>query len=202
MNHISRQRADLYASDADFCRIFRQDMQSLYLLSLVLTADAEKAEQCFISGLNDCSEGNRVFKEWAEAWARRVVIKNAIRAIKPTAAPAEHSDRDVTERLEQPIARAQAGLPAELAGLLALPALERFAFVMSFCERYSDHDCALLLGCMRTDLVAARLRALQRIGKPEPVHSTLKSARIPHAISDKLQASSGRTLAPQLAVPA
>lgn len=194
MNHISRQRADLYASDADFCRIFKQDMQSLYLLSLVLTADAEKAEQCFISGLNDCSEGNRVFKEWAEAWARRVVIKNAIRAMRPTAAPAERS--------EQPMGQGQTELPVELAALLALPALERFAFVMSFCEGYSDHDCALLLGCMRAEVVAARLRALQRIGKPEPVHSTLKSARIPHAISDKLPASAGRALAPQLAVPA
>jgi DNA-directed RNA polymerase specialized sigma24 family protein len=51
--------------------------------------------------------------------------------------------------------------------------MERFAFVMSFCEGYSDHDCALLLGCMRADVAAARVRALQRIGKPEQIHNRI-----------------------------
>src|SRR5215472_9439167 len=73
----------LYATCADFCQIFAEDMKNLYLLALVLTADAEKAEQCFVSGLDDCTAGNPVFKEWARSWARRVVIKRAIRMIAP-----------------------------------------------------------------------------------------------------------------------
>jgi hypothetical protein len=28
-------------------------------------------------------EGHHVFKEWAESWARRAVIQNAIRMIRP-----------------------------------------------------------------------------------------------------------------------
>jgi hypothetical protein len=35
---------------------------------------------------------------------------------------------------------------------------------MSVLERYSDHDCALLLGCSRAEVIAARIRALQQIG--------------------------------------
>jgi len=35
---------------------------------------------------------------------------------------------------------------------------------MSVLERYSDQDCSVLLGCMRRDVVAARIRALQQIG--------------------------------------
>src|SRR6202021_3694029 len=76
-------RATPYASSADFCRIFDEDMNDLYLLSLLLTADREKAEQVFVSGLEDAVEGNPVFKEWARSWARRVIIVNAVRAINP-----------------------------------------------------------------------------------------------------------------------
>ena len=51
-----------YASRDDFRRVFDEDMNSLYLLSFLLTADHEKAEQCFVSGLEDAVEGNPVFK--------------------------------------------------------------------------------------------------------------------------------------------
>src|SRR5580698_5158326 len=72
-----------YASSDDFRRVFDEDMDSLYVLSFLLTADHEKAEQCFVSGVEDAVEGNPVFKEWARSWARRVIIVNAVRAINP-----------------------------------------------------------------------------------------------------------------------
>src|SRR5215470_1235163 len=89
MKQFLTERTRLYATDSDFCRIFRDDMSSLYMLSYVLTADHDLAEKCFVSGLDDCSSGNRVFKEWARSWARRVVIKNAIRMIAPGNAATE-----------------------------------------------------------------------------------------------------------------
>jgi hypothetical protein len=36
---------------------------------------------------------------------------------------------------------------------------------MSVFEGYSDHDCALLLGCTRQALVDARVRAVQEIAR-------------------------------------
>ena len=42
-----------YANSADFRQVFDEDMEGLYLLSFLLTADREKAEQCFVSGLED-----------------------------------------------------------------------------------------------------------------------------------------------------
>src|ERR1700734_1618958 len=72
-----------YASSEDFRRLFDEEMNSLYLLSFLLTADREKAEQCFFSGLEDAVAGNQVFREWARSWARRVIIVNAVRAINP-----------------------------------------------------------------------------------------------------------------------
>ena len=79
---IAKQKSTPYARAADFCRIFREDMNSLYLLSFLLTAD-QLAEKCFVRGLEDSAKGNPVFKEWAQSWARRTMIQNAIQMIRP-----------------------------------------------------------------------------------------------------------------------
>ena len=55
--------------------------------------------------------------------------------------------------------------PAEIAGIIELPAFERFAFVMSVLEHISDQECSLLLDCSRGEVSAARSRALQQMGR-------------------------------------
>jgi hypothetical protein len=150
--------ATQYATSADFGQIFRDEMEGLYLLSFLLTADREKAERCFVSGIEDSIKGNPVFKEWARSWARRVIIQNAIRVINPrpmdkTAPPISDSDSE-----------ALAGEQAEIALVLALEPFERFVYVMSVLERYSDHDCSILLECARRDVIATRIRTVQQIG--------------------------------------
>jgi hypothetical protein len=186
MKQISKERTTLYATGGDFCRIFKEDMQSLYLLALVLTADGAKAEQCFVAGLNDCASGNQVFEEWARSWARRVVVKNAIRSLAPEIAQDNPAlvpgDGGSTELHAGPV---QLDLPAEISALLQLPARERFAFVMSFCEGYSDHDCALLLGCTRETLVAARLRAFQQLKDSAAARNDLRAQAVIAAQDDR-----------------
>ena len=80
---VRNQESSPYATRNDFCRIFETNMKSLYLLSFLLTGDRTIAEQCFVGGLHIAQEGNQVFKEWAESWARRAIIQNAIRMIRP-----------------------------------------------------------------------------------------------------------------------
>ena len=53
---------------------------------------------------------------------------------------------------------------AEIMAVLELRPFDRFVFVMSVLEGYSDHDCSILLGCSRQDVLAAKTRALQQIG--------------------------------------
>ena len=72
-----------YSNSGDFRRIFSEEIDSLYVLWLLLTADPEKAEQCFVSSLEDSVNGKPVFKECAHSWARRAIIQNAVRIIKP-----------------------------------------------------------------------------------------------------------------------
>jgi hypothetical protein len=55
----------------------------LYLLSFLLTADRAKAERCLVAGLDLAAEDNAAFREWANSWARQIIIGNALRLISP-----------------------------------------------------------------------------------------------------------------------
>jgi hypothetical protein len=166
IGHSSTQRTQQYATRADFCRIFVEDMKNLYFLSLVLTADPQKAESCFVSGLDDCATGNQVFGEWARSWARRVVIKNAVRMIAPEPGPGHRLPNMRIAKDAKPWTVERMHLASmEISAVLGLGDFERFAFVMSVLEDYSDQDCALLLGCNRESLIAARLNALRQLGE-------------------------------------
>jgi hypothetical protein len=145
-----------YATSADFCRIFHAEMSSLYLLSLLLTADCDKAERCFLQSLEDSAGGTSVFKEWARTWARRMIIHNAIRLIDPRPA-------DGISILKPATRGSVASLQAQIAAIVDIPVFERFVFVLSVFERFSDQDCSLLLNCSRGEVTAGRNSALRRI---------------------------------------
>jgi len=162
----SEERTTRYTADGDFCRIFMEDMKGLYLLALILTADSAKAEQCFVSGLDDCSAGNRVFKECARSWARRTIIRNAVRLVAPQPLSANGVPFPPVSNGAQPAGGVTRSiLQAEMSVLFELGSFERFAFVMSVLEGYSDQDCALLLGSTRIAVIAARVRASQQIAR-------------------------------------
>jgi hypothetical protein len=156
VENVASQPSTVYATAADFCRIFTKDMNHLYLLSLLLTADPSAAETCFVQGLETSEKNNLVFKGWAESWARRTIIQNAIQMVRPN----QRTNVSVSlDRLTQ-----DKELPAKLAAVVSLPAFERFVFVITGLEGYSEQECSLLLGCTRADVNAARIRALRQIG--------------------------------------
>jgi hypothetical protein len=66
-----------------FCRVFESDMDRLHVLSFLLTGNHAMAGKYFVQGLEDAVKGNTVFREWAQSWARRTVIQNAIQMIRP-----------------------------------------------------------------------------------------------------------------------
>ncbi len=172
---ITRQEFTPYAMSADFCRIFFQEMNRLYLLALLLTADHALAEQCFVRGLDDSAKANRVFKDWACGWARRMVIQNAMQMIRPHSADADTSSSRY-DRSE----RQAAAQPAGIAVILELPAFERFVLVVSVLEGYSELECSLFLNCARGEVIAARNRALQQIGRSGGARTTSLKNRAPH----------------------
>jgi hypothetical protein len=66
------------AAATDFCKTFTEEMHSLYLLSFLLTANKDKAEQCFIGALGECVEGIGAFMEWSRLWRGAAIMKQAI----------------------------------------------------------------------------------------------------------------------------
>ena len=144
-----------YATVEDFRRVFTDSMDELYHLSLVLTADHQKAEQCFVSALEDSVKEVHVFKEWAHAWAKRTVIQNAIRQLKPHPLATSFS-LALPPKVPQPSDQDRHfGIDA----VVALRDFERFVFVMSVLEHYSEHECSLLLGFAPREIRDARTRA-------------------------------------------
>ena len=141
-----------YASNADYCRIFQEDMRPLYLLCFLLTANHARAEQCYLETFDKAIEGNLVFKEWARSWTQRTLIQNAIHLV-------------FSDGVRNELRDAWDGSPVAVAIHIVtqLAPLERFAFVMSVLERYSDHDCSRLLNCTVQDVRDARVQALRSL---------------------------------------
>jgi hypothetical protein len=98
--------------------------------------------------------GKPVFKECAHSGARRAIVQNAVRVIKPrpmVKIVPSNSDSGKTRPAGQ----------AEIAVVLELEPFDRFVYVMSVLEGYSDEDCSVLLGFALRDVITARLRGLQ-----------------------------------------
>src|ERR1700721_3575477 len=91
----------------------------LLLLSFLLTGDRDLAEKCFVGGLRMSSEGNPVFKEWAHSWARRTIILNAIRMIRPRLADSGTSSESTNGAVQGVIDR------REVPSIIPRPHFER-----------------------------------------------------------------------------
>ena len=154
-----KDATDQYASREDFRRIFTEDLDGLYQLSFLLTRDHQKAEQCFVGGLEACMAKNSVLREWARSWAKRAIVQNAIRELKPrpglsNSLPSAPIFLDIDQLSSVPANH------FEIDAVFGLEDYQRFVFVMSVLEHYSQHDCALLLGCSVPEVREAHARAL------------------------------------------
>jgi DNA-directed RNA polymerase specialized sigma24 family protein len=158
-----------YASSEDFRQVFDEHMNSLYQLAFLLTGDQKNAERCFVSGLEDAVEGSPVFKEWAHSWARRAVILNAVRVLSPRPGDGNGRGRSGSDSIDN-TGNSPSTQPAEIASVLGLELFQRFVYVMTVLERYSDQECSVLLGCARRDVVSARTHALQQLATKAATH--------------------------------
>ena len=153
---LNQDRGDC-TTPTGFCTVFNDHFDRLYTLSLLLTADHRQAEQCFVAALDDCLQRNPVFLEWAQPWATRTVIKNAIRIISPL-----RSETDTTtENDNLTESRSQAGVL--LTAITRLQPFDRFVFVMSILEKYSDRECSTMLDCTVDEVVGTRTQAPIRL---------------------------------------
>lgn len=95
-----------------------------------------------------------MFREWAQSWAKRVVIKNAIRMISPL-----RNEPETAPGIAEPASEADGVAGA----ITSLQPFDRFVYVLSVLEHYADRECSILLDCTVEKVVEARIRALQRL---------------------------------------
>jgi len=170
---VFRNGENRYATREDFRKILEEDLNRLYQLSFLLTADHQKAERCFVASIEECANENRVFREWARPWTKRVVVENAIRELKPR--PSRSNSSSLPSVRNQQSSGASGHLTAE--ALLGLADFERFVFVLCVLERYREHDCTLLLGCSASQVREAWTRAIEILAGIDQVVVSTKSVR-------------------------
>ena len=99
---ICGNREKRYATREEFLKIFDEDMNGLYQLAFLLTGDHQKGERCFVAGIEDCGKENRIFREWARAWAKRVIVEKAIRELHPRRLEGVHQYPELGEEHDEP----------------------------------------------------------------------------------------------------
>jgi len=167
-NRVQSIRKDRYATIGDFQGLFAREMTDLFRLSLHLTADVEKAERCLILAVRECFANTTVSKGWAAIWARRTVVRTAIRLVLGAefTMPIDICGDAGPDFHLQPSKYRVEALQDSLA-ILELPDFDRLAFVICVLERYSILDCALLLKRSPKDVNEARVRAINRVVSAE-----------------------------------
>jgi DNA-directed RNA polymerase specialized sigma24 family protein len=156
------QQANLNATGEDVRETFSEDLNSLYQLSFLLTRDHEKAERCFVVGIEHLLRGNRAFNQWAHAWSKRIVVENAIREVKPRPGVAHSYSSAIVFPYGGQLSTPPGG-HFEPEAILALEDFERFVFVLSVLDHYSEQDCALFLDCSVLKIRETRTRALEKL---------------------------------------
>ena len=117
-----------------------------------------------------------MFREWARTWAKRVIVENAIRELKPRPSlPGPSPSATAFSRSEQSNG---SGAHFDPETVLGLGDFERFVFVMSVLENYSDHECAILLGCSVWEVRQGRVHALEELARSSQVNAERAHATI------------------------
>lgn len=144
-----------YATVSDFCTLFKTEANRFYFLCRLLLVDPAKAEHCFVLSLEACLKSHRVFREWTQRWATHTIIKTSIQMNERNGVPAVHASAPTGNRKADML----------LAAMQTLSSVDRIVYVMSVLERYSDQECATLLGITLRETKAARERALTQLSQ-------------------------------------
>jgi DNA-directed RNA polymerase specialized sigma24 family protein len=155
-----------YASKEEFVILFESERMALQRLALLLTANSEAAKRCLIRAFRECIPSSSVSKEWILSWTRRMVIRNAISLVmNPGGQSLVNTNDDVDQGLTEFSPDDSPGAITTSESILDLPELDRFVFVICVLERYSTHDCALLLGKPPGEVNEVRHRVGNQVGQ-------------------------------------
>ena len=160
-NHrLSSSEQDLFATFEDFGQLSAKEMTKLFCLAMDLTADADRAETCLILAMRDCFQKNGLAKHRIHTWARRMVIRNALRLVLGI-----ENEILCEAGLDFPLQPNEFPVDAhrDSIAIRNLPDLDRVTFVICVVERHSILDCALLLRKAPQEVHDAIVRATNQV---------------------------------------
>jgi DNA-directed RNA polymerase specialized sigma24 family protein len=136
-------------SQQDYRDLFSTAAEELRWLCYTLTGDESMSEKAMDAAMEQSLKGaNHVFREWMLSWARRLIIRFCIGAVRP-AGINQRNCRPFSDRIAVDAEDISSilKLPSELLQhkLLQQDSLPRFVFVLRAIEEYSRRDTALLL---------------------------------------------------------
>jgi hypothetical protein len=150
-----------YATRPDLCENLLTNLQPLYVLALLLTGTHTEAEQCFVTTIEVAISTKSIFKGWESSWSKRCLIINAVgRVFRPNERPGKQQGI-----YEGDVERGRCTVDT----VASLAPMQRFVFVITVLEKYSEHECALLLGCTSREVREARIQALRQVPGFHPV---------------------------------
>ena len=155
-----------YARKEEFVSVFECERVGLQRLALLLTANSEVAKRCLVRAFQECIASSSVSKEWVLSWIRRMVIRNAISLVMGPGGQSFINTNDEADNKSIAFSPDDSlGAMATSESILDLPEFERFVFIICVLERYSIHDCALLLGKSPREVNEARHRVSSQVGQ-------------------------------------
>lgn len=149
---MTRNSKNERCTQRDYSRLFAGSAEPLQWLAFTLTGDEELSDRILAAGLEQSlKDAEHVFREWMVSWARRLIIKTCIHAMRPwTSDLAQAAYPLLPVRLDAVSRDRLSGvlnLPSEALQqrLLELDVLSRFVFVLRALEGYSRRETSLLL---------------------------------------------------------
>jgi hypothetical protein len=151
-----------YGAPGEYAEVLVEQMNSLYLLSFLVTADRQLAEICFSGAMDEYVRGRTTFTAWVKKDGRLAVLRHAVQIIRPV--PKQAYSWSLPEIAPPLIAAAH----QPFAAITSLSAFERFVFVMSVFEGLTDEECGSILNCSMEE-VAIGCELARNIITPEDI---------------------------------
>ncbi|MGA8087472.1 MAG: hypothetical protein WCA10_09210 [Terracidiphilus sp.] len=167
-NTFSTSQASLdWGTPTDVQRQFAAAMSDLFCLALLLTAQADRAEECIIRSIRECMTSARVRSEELPAWVRNSVIRNGVAIVDESKGESHWHKEDQAIPLLPAASQGSVYTADYSAGILELSSFDRLVYVICVLERYSSRHCALLLRSSRERVREARVAAVAHIAEFE-----------------------------------
>lgn len=164
---LTKQAKLEYATEDDVQKFFVAAMNDLFCLAFLLTANADRAEDCIVRSIRECMKNTCILRENLLAWIRNSVIRNGIAIVTEFELDWPHDTQIDSTPLIPVSPQACVGTMDCSAGILELSSFDRLVYVICIIELYTSRHCALLLSRSREEVREARTRALAHIAEFE-----------------------------------